>query len=520
MKLPEKIDLRTAIILFILAIVLTISGASILFEKVSIEKTTGLASASIGLSLQKPSAEPEEPEEEDDSGGGGGAGGGGGPSDAKIISYEKYLPAFSEGSYKSIIVPDEVYTHIRMVSIDNTEMQKNLTFRTRNYLTKPFRLDAAPGFVYGYCNLEIENLNESLVGDIWVHFRVSRSWFSKNRIGENTITLHRYSDAWQTFETEQVRSTPEYFYYKALTPGFSTFAISGTESKTGMHLVYDSNITIYVGGKATHTVVVENIGEMFLSDVTVSAEHQSFNFNVSPSSIPELIVGSKGTYVMTIEVPDKIVPGTYDVLLRANSKESFKEATFQLIVPAVPKPAVAALLSNQIDNLKSTATKIWVEAQWIGLRGGNVSLVFNLIDIAKNSLDQATQTFGMIDFADTTKFVEEARTNLEKAVIKLAEQQPYLKFFSLSPMTVIVILVFLLVAGFGGYKLVGRYEHAAKAYSGKQIKLVKKEVIIKETKKTKLVKQLSLAESAYQQGHISKKIYNAEKARIKKEMKK
>jgi len=138
MKLPEKLSVRTAIILFILAVILTVSGASILFEKFSEGGVSGMAASSVGISIGKPGAAPIPPTPVGPpspgsvagaGAGGGGGGGGGGSLKPKIISWEKFFPFFPSGT-RSIAVPAEVETVVHFVSIDMLEDAKNITFKT------------------------------------------------------------------------------------------------------------------------------------------------------------------------------------------------------------------------------------------------------------------------------------------------------------------------------------------------------------------------------------------------------
>jgi len=521
MKLPKNFSLRTAIILFILAVILTISGASILFEKFSEGGVSGMASASVGITIgTKPAAPPPlvgppSPGSVAGAGAGGaGGGGGGGSLKPRIISWEKFFPVFSEGA-RTISVPAEVETTVYFVSVEMEEDAINVTFKTRDYYRKPSIVEDAPGIVYRYCMIGLESLDTSLAGEKLAHFRVEKNWFETKKIGIDTIILYRWDgEKWATLSTKKTGSSEEFYFYKAEAQDFSVFAVSGSEIKTDLHLVHDENITLQRGEKATYTMVVENIGDSWLENVVLNVQDSNFEISVSPEVIEELPVGSRGTYILTITAPADIEPGIYPITVRAETAEAFKESKLLVIVSSTPKPAIGALLSEQIDNLKSTANKLWLEAQWIGLRGGNVSAVFDFINNAKEKLTKAAATFGMVSFDETSDYVESARSDLEGAVVKMAEQQPFLSIFRLSPKLIAIIVGLVLIVIAVGYVSMSKYERVIRVQKRIEKGVAKKEYYKDEKKRAKLTKQLALIEEGYRKGYIKEKAYKEAKAKI------
>ncbi len=540
MNIPKKVDLRTAIILFILAIVLTVSGASVLFDSFSREKATGMASASVGISISKPSDDTDDGDDEEPPGtggqgagsgaGGGGGGGAGGGLKPKILRFQKDIE-LTKGSGQTLLVPDHVETTIRFITLDLLEDLEESKFKVQNYgltaafvdkPTKPAIVAThAPGVVYSYVNVEIGNLDPEDTEDIWLNFHVSKNWIKKRMIGEDTIVLYRYHNKeWVALETKRSGSNSEYINFKAQTPGFSVFAVSGSVVASQIHIVFMPNLTLYRGDKTSQTVVVENIGDADLSNLRLSATAEGFDINVTPFLMEALPVGSKGTFIATIAVEDDASPGNYGLLLRTESTESSAEIFSNLYISPEEKPAIGILLSEQINNLKSTTNEVWIEAQWLGLKGGNVTGIFALLNSAKNSLEKASETFGMVDFDETSRHVETARSYLEKAVIEMGKQQPFLKFLSFSAKTILIIVCVILILGSAGYMFLYKYKGGE---LGKRVfvdarkleKTIKVRVTIDEKKRTKLVKQLSLIEEAYHKGHIKKKLYEAEKKRLK-----
>ncbi len=95
--------------------------------------------------------------------------------------------------------------------------------------------EPAPGTVYRNANIWIGNSGFSSSENFEnarISFRVKKSWISENNINESTITLYRYDqNSWNKLPTTLSGEDEIYLYFTAETPGFSPFAISGTEKK-------------------------------------------------------------------------------------------------------------------------------------------------------------------------------------------------------------------------------------------------------------------------------------------------
>ncbi len=96
--------------------------------------------------------------------------------------------------------------------------------------------EPAPGTVYKNLNIWVGNSGFSSSENLEnasISFRVNRTWLSDNGIGENTITLYRYSNnTWNSLPTTLTGKDEDYFYFSSETPGFSPFAISGQEKNS------------------------------------------------------------------------------------------------------------------------------------------------------------------------------------------------------------------------------------------------------------------------------------------------
>ena len=87
------------------------------------------------------------------------------------------------------------------------------------------------GEVYKYFNLWVGNAGfatEKNIENPVVCFKVEKSWLEDKNIDQNSITLNRYSDKkWSELPVKLLREDSKYLYFKADTPGFTHFAITG-----------------------------------------------------------------------------------------------------------------------------------------------------------------------------------------------------------------------------------------------------------------------------------------------------
>jgi hypothetical protein len=118
--------------------------------------------------------------------------------------------------------------------------------------------ESAKGKIYGYLHVNSTGLPDDDIEEAFIEFRVNKSWIEDNGINKSTVRLQRYHDGqWEELETEMVASEggpptgsfiarifgfftglftgfatadDGYYHYRAKTPGFSYFAITGEEN--------------------------------------------------------------------------------------------------------------------------------------------------------------------------------------------------------------------------------------------------------------------------------------------------
>ena len=86
--------------------------------------------------------------------------------------------------------------------------------------------------VYKYYEIELTS-NYSYVEDkdfksVEINFTVEKTWKINNSIDLSTINVMRYhQNQWQKLNTTIIKEDEEHYYFKAESPGFSTFAVVG-----------------------------------------------------------------------------------------------------------------------------------------------------------------------------------------------------------------------------------------------------------------------------------------------------
>ncbi|MDP2217702.1 MAG: PGF-pre-PGF domain-containing protein [Methanolobus sp.] len=175
------------------------------------------------------------------SGGGGGGGGGSTGEKTENILLKDVSSVFvgKDAVRFDFKNPDSDIQYIEYTSLKNSgtitatiEMLKDRSI---------FAISSPEGTVYRHVNIWVGKTGyatEANIIDPAIVFRVDNSWISSNNIDPASINLNRYSDgAWSKLPTEQTGSDADFLYFKAVTPGFSPFAITGEsfENESTLH---------------------------------------------------------------------------------------------------------------------------------------------------------------------------------------------------------------------------------------------------------------------------------------------
>jgi PGF-pre-PGF domain-containing protein len=120
-----------------------------------------------------------------------------------------------------------------------------------------FAISSPEGTVYRHVNIWVGKTGyatEANIIDPAIVFRVDNNWISSNNIDPASINLNRYSEgAWSKLSTEQTGSDADFLYFRAATPGFSPFAITG-ESFENESTLHSTSETLFSTDSAENRV--------------------------------------------------------------------------------------------------------------------------------------------------------------------------------------------------------------------------------------------------------------------------
>lgn len=184
---------------------------------------------------------------------------------------------------------------------------------------------------------------------------------------------------------------------------------------------YPGEISAFQGETKPLMVIVENVGDLVLEDVTVYVGGPISLLKVVPESIANVETGSRKIFMVNIRIPDKLPAGTYDMTLKAIAKYATDERHIKLVVLDTPHDAQMDL-KRTLDDLENLVNAIWGEAVEIGIseKDAEVFDVFKLLKDAKESLQRARNNWMNGQYDKTMTEINEARDHIENSVITLA----------------------------------------------------------------------------------------------------
>ena len=176
------------------------------------------------------------------SGGGGGGGGGGSTGEkAENIALKDVSSVFVGKDLTRFDFKDPA-NDIQYIEYTSLKNSGTITATVEVLKSRSIFASSSPeGVVYRHINIWLGKTGyatESNIKDPTIVFRVGNTWVSSNNIDPSSIALNRYADnAWNRLPTEQTGSDADYMYFRAITPGFSPFAITGEsfENEATLH---------------------------------------------------------------------------------------------------------------------------------------------------------------------------------------------------------------------------------------------------------------------------------------------
>lgn len=170
------------------------------------------------------------------SSGGGGGGGGISPEDQDNVEIKELSQQFVvSGTHVKFDFPQGV-TSVGSVEFDARKSFGKVNTFVEMLKEKSTLVASLPeGKVYKNLNIWVGSggiITPDNIENASIVFKIDKAWIPENNIDLSTVTLHRYSEgSWNALPTTLIREDGTFYYFKAETPGFSPFSITGSEKK-------------------------------------------------------------------------------------------------------------------------------------------------------------------------------------------------------------------------------------------------------------------------------------------------
>jgi hypothetical protein len=80
--------------------------------------------------------------------------------------------------------------------------------------------------VYQLLQITKTNINDSVLSNVVIKFKVPKSWLFDKQVSADSIVLKRYTTVWIDLSTTKTKEDAVYVYYEATSSGLSYFAIA------------------------------------------------------------------------------------------------------------------------------------------------------------------------------------------------------------------------------------------------------------------------------------------------------
>ena len=172
-------------------------------------------------------------EEVASSSGSGGGGAGGSPEPAKNVEVKELSQAFITSGKPVKFDFAKNATCVVYLSFDAKKTFGKTTTIAEMLKGKSALVSELPsGEVYKSFNVWVGNggvASSKNIENPVVCFKVEKSWIQDKKIDQASITLNRYNDKkWEQLPVSLSGEDDKFLYFTAKTPGFSSFAITGT----------------------------------------------------------------------------------------------------------------------------------------------------------------------------------------------------------------------------------------------------------------------------------------------------
>jgi len=284
---------------------------------------------------------------------------------------------------------------------------------------------------------------------------------------------------------------------------------------------YDDEVGIEIGVQRLLNIVVKNTGGATLKDVKLLISGPAYDWiTVEPSVVDSLNPGSQAVFTLKIVVPRGEASGQYEVRMTAESDLASDEKTFTLFVFTSRKD----LIEFELVRLKAKLKELENEADKLERQGIDVSKAREKLAEAEKKIEMAEEYLyrnlydASLDAVYTAwKLLKEAEKLLEEAVVSIVV--PLWVMFIVIFIIVIVVLAFLVRKMSKSLKLLLRGRLSEARMVAETVRGTGVEIGRLKDERNRTQRMLTLLESQYKQGIISKAAYESLKKRSESKLK-
>ncbi len=309
-----------------------------------------------------------------------------------------------------------------------------------------------------------------------------------------------------------------------VTGAYPTLAATETIPASLFISKYNSHISLARGFTRIERVVVENNGQVELSNVTLLLLGLAPGwFNITPQVYKSLAVGASSIFLVEFNIPNNARVGEYGASLLANSGVVNDQKTIVVTI----HESIEELLQKDIEGLRKDLEDLTVDTRVAEREGKDVSNVELLLGEIKLQIDTAEKNLGdkntdaaLDNIANARNLIEKARDVLNKLEPPAAEEKPLLPLWLIFLIIIaIAIAVYVIVQKkrkkpvlrpiiipLG--KLVESVKHAKKPVSNEDLK----------AEKDKLLRMSSILDREKAENMISQGAYDEMKKSIERKL--
>ena len=214
-------------------------------------------------------------------------------------------------------------------------------------------------------------------------------------------------------------------------------------------LEYQDSIILTQGQSTLIPIFVNAIGNTSLMNIKFLGTMVDLPFNVSPQVISILNPGSKGIFLIDLNIPIDADLTTYTLHFDIVASTARKTGNIRIEVRALP---LIDQINQTIQNYQYLIRRIKQEIERARIEGKNVTIPEYFILLAENDLNNAISLYNDNRYEEALNKLDQVKNNIINAVLELSILQKPTFIFLIPYYWYIVIVLILLVVFFLLYR--------------------------------------------------------------------